>query len=278
MIEMVSSHGGMNYYDFGLMMGLGKLEHDVTLYTSEPLLFDITSNKNLKVNLAYKGLFETKNKFIKLFHYMKGTFTALNDSRKRKVKIVHFQIFAITYLESFVVWLTKKMGFKLIVTIHDVESFNKQNRKKLSTFFYNNVDKKEHFKTAQDMMKFCQIDNFTPYLLENAMDDNLYATTFYGIFTNPQTKKSKFIVAIGQKEDIVSKTSDWLLIDFKEEFNFYLGYSISFGHYGPYLDNYKGETHINSLTPNNFSSYQSNHVYKFLFTLTFNYLNQLLSQ
>ena len=143
---------------------------------------------------------------------------------------------------------------------------------------YNNVDKKEHFKTAQDMMKFCQIDNFTPYLLENAMDDNLYATTFYGIFTNPQTKKSKFIVAIGQKEDIVSKTSDWLLIDFKEEFNFYLGYSISFGHYGPYLDNYNGETHINSLTPNNFSSYQSNHVYKFLFTLTFNYLNQLLSQ
>ena len=52
MIEMVSSHGGMNYYDFGLMMGLGKLEHDVTLYTSEPLLFDITSNKNLKVKVV----------------------------------------------------------------------------------------------------------------------------------------------------------------------------------------------------------------------------------
>lgn len=141
MIEIVSSHGGMNYYDFGLMMGLGKLEHDVTLYTSEPLLFDITSNKNLRVNLAYKGLFKTKNKFLKLFRYIKGTFIALNDSRKRKVKIVHFQIFAITYLESFVVWLTKKMGFKLIVTIHDVESFNKQNRKKLTTFFYNSVDR-----------------------------------------------------------------------------------------------------------------------------------------
>lgn len=142
---------------------------------------------------------------------------------------------------------------------------------------YNGVDKKDHFKTAQDMMKFCQIYDFTPYLLENAMDESLYATTFYGIFTNPQTKKSKFIVAIGQKEEIVSKTSDWLLIDFKEEFDFYLGYSISFGHYGPYLDNYNGETHINALAPNNFSSYQSKNVYKFLFTLTFNYLNQLLS-
>lgn len=141
MIEMVSSHGGMNYYDFGLMMGLGRLGHDVTLYTSEPLLFDITSNKNLKVNLAYKGLFGTKNKFLMLLHYIKGTFKSLNDSRRRKVKIIHFQIYAITYLESFVVWLTKKMGFKLIVTIHDVESFNKQNRKKLTSFFYNSVDK-----------------------------------------------------------------------------------------------------------------------------------------
>lgn len=141
MIEMVSSHGGMNYYDFGLMMGLGRLGNDVTLYTSEPLLFDITSNKNLKVNLAYKGLFGTKNKFLMLLHYIKGTFKSLNDSRRRKVKIIHFQIYAITYLESFVVWLTKKMGFKLIVTIHDVESFNKQNRKKLTSFFYNSVDK-----------------------------------------------------------------------------------------------------------------------------------------
>ena len=80
MIEMVSSHGGMNYYDFGLMMGLGRLGNDVTLYTSEPLLFDITSNKNLKVNLAYKGLFGTKNKFLMLLHYIKGTFKSLNDS------------------------------------------------------------------------------------------------------------------------------------------------------------------------------------------------------
>ena len=121
--------------------------------------------------------------------------------------------------------------------------------KAAETHVFNNIEHSDHFKIAEEMMKLCQIENYIPYLLANAMDDNLYATSFYGIFTDPQTNKSKFIVVIGQKKDIVSTTSDWILIDFKEEFDFYKGYSISFGHYGPYLDNYNGETfhHINRI-------------------------------
>ena len=150
--------------------------------------------------------------------------------------------------------------------------------KAAETHVFNNIEHNDHFKIAEEMMKLCQIENYIPYLLANAMDDNLYATSFYGIFTDPQTNKSKFIVVIGQKKDIVSTTSDWILIDFKEEFDFYKGYSISFGHYGPYLDNYNGETHISKLVPNNFSSYQSNNVYKFLFVLTFKFLNEFIKQ
>ena len=97
--------------------------------------------------------------------------------------------------------------------------------KAAETHVFNNIEHSDHFKIAEEMMKLCQIENYIPYLLANAMDDNLYATSFYGIFTDPQTNKSKFIVVIGQKKDIVSTTSDWILIAFKEEFDFYKGYS-----------------------------------------------------
>ncbi len=139
MIEMVSSHGGMNYYDYSLMKSLGKLGNEVTLYTSSPLLFNI--DNNLHVDLCYEGMFDSKNKIAKLHKFIKGTRIALNKSRRNNVKVIHFQVFAITMLETYIVFKAKKMGFKVVVTVHDVESFNKENKTGLSKTFYNNVDK-----------------------------------------------------------------------------------------------------------------------------------------
>src|SRR5574344_968396 len=141
MIEVVSSHGGANYYDYRLLNALGKLGNEVTLYTSCPLNFDISDNSHISVDLTYKGLFETKNKIVKLCKYIFGTINSLCKSKIRGAKIIHFQIFAITFLEVFVVWLSKVMRFKLIVTVHDVESFNGNNSVQLTKYFYNSVDK-----------------------------------------------------------------------------------------------------------------------------------------
>lgn len=140
MIEMVSSHGGMNYYDYGLMNSLSKLGHKVTLYTSSSLNFNF-ENSGATVDLCYDGMFSAKNKFVKLFKYIKGTNEALRKSKRNGVTIIHFQIFAITLLETYVVYKCKKMGFKVIVTVHDVDSFNKNNKLGLTKYFYNRVDK-----------------------------------------------------------------------------------------------------------------------------------------
>lgn len=140
MIEMVSSHGGMNYYDYGLMNSLVKLGHEVTLYTSSSLNFNI-ENSGANVDLCYEGMFSEKNKFLKLLKYVKGTNEALRKSKRNGVVIIHFQIFAITLLETYVVYKCKKMGLKVIVTVHDVESFNKNNKSGLTKYFYNTVDK-----------------------------------------------------------------------------------------------------------------------------------------
>lgn len=141
MIEPVSSHGGMNYYDFGLMNGLGKLGCKVTLYTSSELKFDISNNKNLCVKLFYEGIYSGKNKIKRFFKYLWGTYKSLHDSKKEESQLIHFQIFAITVLEIMVLWLIKRFCFPVIVTVHDVKSFNKDNSKWKIRYFYNNVDK-----------------------------------------------------------------------------------------------------------------------------------------
>lgn len=139
MIEIVSSHGGMNYYDYGLLNGLGKLGNNITLFTSENLCFDLSKNQSVKVSYTYKNLFKG-NKIKKLLRYIVGTMKSLLQIKSEKTKVVHFQIFAISFLEVFVVWLLKLNRLKIVVTIHDVESFSKKNNEKLSKYFYTKAD------------------------------------------------------------------------------------------------------------------------------------------
>lgn len=140
MIELVSSHGGMNYYDFGLMRGLANLNNEITLYTSCELNFDIRSYRNLSVVLSYKGLFDGSSGITRFLKFIRGTIIAVHDIKHSGTQVVHFQIFATTFLECFVVWYSKKQGLKTIVTVHDVESFSKGNKKNFSKIFYKHVD------------------------------------------------------------------------------------------------------------------------------------------
>lgn len=152
MIEMVSSHGGMNYYDYGLLNGLGKLGSNITLFTSESLRFDLSKNQSIKVSYTYKNLFKG-NKIEKLLRYIVGTVKSLWQIKSEKIKVVHFQIFAISFLEVFVVWLLKLNRLKIVVTIHDVESFSKKNNERLSKYFYKKVDAAiVHNKASYDVL------------------------------------------------------------------------------------------------------------------------------
>lgn len=141
MIEPVSSHGGMNYYDYGLMKGFSNNNCNVTLYTSCPLNFDISQYSNLNVKYFYEGIYSGKNKIKRFFKYFYGTVLALKDSNKNGAQAIHFQVFAISVLEIIVLCLIKVFHFPVVVTVHDVESFNKTNAKGFTKFFYCHVDK-----------------------------------------------------------------------------------------------------------------------------------------
>lgn len=141
MIEPVSSHGGMNYYDYGLMKGFSNNNCYVTLYTSCPLNFDISQYSNLNVKYFYEGIYSGKNKIKRFFKYFHGTVLALKDSKKNGTQAIHFQVFAISILEIIVICLIKIFHFPVVVTVHDIESFNKTNTKGFTKFFYCHVDK-----------------------------------------------------------------------------------------------------------------------------------------
>lgn len=160
MIEPVSSHGGMNYYDYGLMNGFGMQGCKVTLYTSSELKFDISNKDNLSVRLFYQGIYSRKHKVLRAVKYLTGTLKSLRDARKSNAQVIHFQVFAITILEIIVVSLTKIFHFPLIVTVHDVHSFSKGNSKLFEKFFYTHVDKIiVHNNTSYETLRECMVEN-----------------------------------------------------------------------------------------------------------------------
>jgi D-inositol-3-phosphate glycosyltransferase len=120
-IEPVGGHGGMDYYDFGLCEGLSKAGVKVTLYTC-----DETSRKiatPYKVNFPYRRIYGGDPTWLRGMRYVLGSVRALLDARLSRTNIAHFHFFHVGPLEFFNVLLAKLLGFKVVVTAHDVQSF-----------------------------------------------------------------------------------------------------------------------------------------------------------
>ena len=136
---------------------------------------------------------------------------------------------------------------------------------------YNKIHIKDHKEMAKKMFEESGIGSFPSTLLEQMMNKTLYASTFYGIFTDPKTKKTKFVSAIG----IMNKESDWIVVEFQHEFKFYPGYSISFGHYGSQLELYIDRYTESKFDTKDFDKEHSNLLYKFYFVLFFKYMEKV---
>jgi D-inositol-3-phosphate glycosyltransferase len=120
-IEPVGGHGGMNYYDFGLARGVAAAGCDVALYTSDET--GPPHDANFLFQTPFRKIYGGDSKILRALRFMRGLFCCLVDSKKRGASIVHVHLFHSTLLENVFVRLVKICGFKLVVTVHDVESF-----------------------------------------------------------------------------------------------------------------------------------------------------------
>lgn len=138
-IEPVGGHGGMDYYDFGLCEGLTTASVKVVLYTSDKT--SVPKQAGYEVKCVYSGVFGTSNAIVRGLRYLRGTVLAIIDARRSGASLVHFHFFDTGPLEFFNVFAAKLAGFPIVITVHDVESFAREGRRKRrARFLYRRAD------------------------------------------------------------------------------------------------------------------------------------------
>lgn len=127
-IEPVGGHGGMDYYDYGLAYGLFLNDIEVFYYTCDETFIRFESFIHTKsfFKKAWQG-----TKIQKLIAHIRGYNKVWVDCKKNKINIIHFHYFDFSFLSLIVLYISKILGFKIVGTIHDVDSFVGRNHPKL---------------------------------------------------------------------------------------------------------------------------------------------------
>lgn len=117
-IEPVGGHGGMNYYDAGLCLGLQRAGVIPRLYTC-----DATPTTAATANLLrrpFRGIYGGDARPLRALRYLRGLVAAFADARRFGAEVVHFHFFHVGALELFAVGLARMLGQVVVVTVHDV--------------------------------------------------------------------------------------------------------------------------------------------------------------
>ncbi len=119
-IDPVGGKGGMDFYDYGLSIGLASNDCEVSYFTCNQT-DEITAKD---VNTVYSfGDIWSKNKIFKLLFLLSGYRKSFQYCKKNKIEIVHFQFFHLKMQNILVLQMAKYFGLKRIVTLHDIDSF-----------------------------------------------------------------------------------------------------------------------------------------------------------
>lgn len=111
----------MDYPDFGLCKGLSCAGADATLYTSDETVAE--DDTPYGVRLVYRDIYGAAPAWLRGLRYIRGTFDALLHAKRNQTRIAHFHFFHVGPLELFNVLLAKFLGFRVVATAHDVQSF-----------------------------------------------------------------------------------------------------------------------------------------------------------
>jgi D-inositol-3-phosphate glycosyltransferase len=123
MIEPVGGHGGMNFYDFALCRSVVKAGGQARLFTCEKTVFD--GSQGFPIHIAYRGVYGKSPAWLRGLRFCFGSLKALVGSRASGHQVAHFHFFHVGPLELFNVLLARLLGFRVVITAHDVEAFKK---------------------------------------------------------------------------------------------------------------------------------------------------------
>jgi len=120
LIDPVGGKGGMDFYDYGLSIGLSNIDCEVFYFTCNQTV----EIKNKGVNTIFSfGDIWTKNKIFKLFFLLNGYRKSFKFCKRNNINIAHFQFFHLKSQNILVLQMAKYFGLTRIVTLHDIDSF-----------------------------------------------------------------------------------------------------------------------------------------------------------
>lgn len=135
-IEPVGGHGGMNQYDFSLCYALLAAGCHVSFYTcDETAPVEIPG---LRFFPLYKHVYGQGGRWLRALRYIRGTIATLNEISHSRENICHLHIFGGEMNELMLILLSRLYNKKIVVTVHDVESFlsaSGSRGKRLSAFY-----------------------------------------------------------------------------------------------------------------------------------------------
>ena len=153
-IEPVGGHGGMNYYDYSLATGLSNKDVNVFWYTCDKT--SELGSSNICIKKYFKNIYGLQNKAIRFFRFVIGLIRSLIDAKSHDCELIHFHFFHYTILEFLMVLLANLFSYKIIITVHDVESFTSGS----SSFFERFILNKTNQIIVHNMSSFSEmVDN-----------------------------------------------------------------------------------------------------------------------
>jgi glycosyltransferase involved in cell wall biosynthesis len=120
-LEPVGGHGGMDYYDFGLCQGLSEAGVDVVLHTCDETI--PPQDAVFSCHFDYRHIYGKAPVWRRGLCYLRGTVNAILSACRNRRPICHFHFFHMGFLSLLDVLLVRLSGRKVVITVHDVESF-----------------------------------------------------------------------------------------------------------------------------------------------------------
>lgn len=122
-VEPVGGHLGMHYYDFELCHEMKNKGIDVVLQTcdeTKPFADSLT----FEVRFPFKGIYGDRSKISRGFRYIQGLLKILFQAWANRIQVIHFHFYHFPPFDFFALKLTRLLGIKSVLTVHDVIPFD----------------------------------------------------------------------------------------------------------------------------------------------------------
>lgn len=121
-LDPLGRHAGFHYYTEGLASGLAEAGADVTLYGFETPK-DVGGT--FRAINAFGGLYGSAPAWRRGLRFVNDLLSSLLNARRHGVKLFHIHCFHYDVREVIAATLIRLFGFRLVVTLHDIDSFGK---------------------------------------------------------------------------------------------------------------------------------------------------------